>query len=94
MILTLLTHLSPDWVRHAQQSPLAQTNLLRAATTEAAMELLQSIAADVVVLELQRLTDERLAELGRLREVAGDALIVCIAADELIRHVRVEGLPA
>ena len=92
MILTLLTNLSQDWLRYARQSPLAQTNLLRAASSEAAVELLQSVAADVVVMELPRLTDDRLADLERLRAVSEDALIVCIAADDLIKRARVEGL--
>ncbi len=94
MIVSILADLSQDWLHSVRQSLLAQATVLRAPSSEAAVELLQSVPADMVVLELPRLTDERLADLERLRSLAEGALLVCIAPNEVAERVRLEGLAA
>ncbi len=94
MIIAILTNLSQDWLHSVRQSPLAQATVLEAASADAAAELLQSVPADLVVLELPRVTDDRLADLGRLRSLAEGAVLVCIAPEEVTERVRFEGLSA
>lgn len=92
MIVAILVDLSQDWLHHMQQSPLQSATMLRAASTEAAGELLQSVPADVLLLELQRITDERVAELQKLSSLADETVLVCIAPEEVIERFKLEEL--
>lgn len=94
MIVAILADLSQDWLQHVRNSPLQQATVLRASSPEAATELLQSVPAELIVLELPRLTDERIAHLKRLRSLAEDAVLVCVAPEEVIDRVRLEGIAA
>lgn len=93
MIVAILANLSQDWLHQLQQSALQRATVLRADGPEAAMELMQSVPADLVVVELPRLTDDRLADLRNLRSLTDEAVLVCIAPDEVIERVRLENIP-
>lgn len=94
MIIAILADLSQEWARHVQNAAGERATILRASEMEAAVELLQSVPAELIVFEMPRLTDERLAAFERLRSLAEDAVIVCIAPDEVIERTRHEGLAA
>ncbi len=90
MIVAILTDVSPDWLQHLEQSPLREAMVLDASSVEAAGELLQAVQADVVVMELPRVTDERLSALMRLQSMAEDALTLCIAPGQVIEQMRID----
>ncbi len=92
MIVTVLSDLSQDWMRHVGRATGDGAMLLQARSPEATVELLQSVPADLIVMEMPQLTQERLSACERIRAQAPRAIVVCIAPDEVIDHVRRESL--
>ena len=94
MIVTITANLSQEWGRHLRDSIGDRATVLEAASREAAVELLQSVPADLVVCEITRVTDEQIETLQRVRAQAGEALLVTIAPDEVVERMRLEALAA
>ncbi len=94
MIVMILANLSQDWLQHVKQFALHRATLLQSDGPTAAMELMRSVPADLVVFELPRLTDDRIEHMRQLRDACRDCVLLCIAPSEVIDRVRLEQLPA
>jgi PAS domain S-box-containing protein len=92
MIVAILANLSQDWLQQVQRSALQQTTVLRADGPEAAVELLQSVPADLVITELPRVTDERIRDLRELRAATDECTLLCIAPADVAERVQIEDL--
>ncbi|MFW5866702.1 MAG: PAS domain S-box protein [Armatimonadota bacterium] len=92
MIVMILANLSQDWLQYVQQLAFQRATILRSHAADAAVELMQSVPADLVIYELPRLTDDRIEELTQLRAATSHCVLLCIAPEEVIERVRVEQL--
>jgi len=92
MVVAVLADLSQDWARHVRTAAGERATILQARSAAAAVELLQSVPADLVVVELPQFTARRLDALSRIRAQAGEAVCVCIAPEDVIGHLRREGM--
>ena len=92
MIIAIMADLTQERMRQVEDAIGDGAIILRSPSMETAVELLQSVPAELIVLEMPRLTDERLAAYVRLRCQAQQALMVCIASDEVIERSRHEDL--
>jgi len=94
MIVAILADLSQDWARRVRRATGERAAVLEATSPQATVELLQSVSADLIVCDLSQLTRPRINAFERMRAQAPDAVFVCIAPEEVIERVRLEGLQA
>ncbi len=92
MIVAILADLSRERARQMHDALHDSATILEASDVEAAVELLEAVPVELIVLEMQRITDERLMTLERLTEQATHAVTVCIAPEEVVERARQEGL--
>ncbi|MGC9318496.1 MAG: GAF domain-containing protein [Armatimonadota bacterium] len=94
MTIAVLADVSREWARLLRETMGEGATVLEAEDPEATVELLQSVPADLIVMEMQKLVRARTVALQRVQEQAPQAVVVCIAPDEVIDRVRFEQLPA
>lgn len=94
MTIAVLADVSGEWARLLREAMGDRATLLQAQSPEATVELLQSVPADLIVMEMQKLVQGRMAALERVQQQAPEAVVLCIAPDEVIERVRFEQLPA
>lgn len=92
MIVAVLSDIGQDWAGHFRDAVGERTTILQTRSPEATIELLQSVAADLIVVELPQITQQRLDALAAIQTQAPDAVHVCIAPDDVIEYSRAEGL--
>jgi len=94
MVIAVLAHVSHDWARAVMGRMGDSATVLEAASLQGALDLLQSVPANLVVLDLPAITVDRLDAIEAMRERAPSAVFLCIAGSEIIERVRDEQLPA
>ncbi len=92
MVVAVLVDLSRAWACHVRDAAGERATILQARSPDAGVELLQSVPADLVVVELPEFTRRRLDALSSIRAQAGEAVCLCIAPEDVIAHVRREGI--
>lgn len=92
MIIAILADISKDMARQIEDAVGDLATVLDTPSAESAVELLQSVPAELVIFEMPRLTDDKLSDLQRLKEQSDDAVIICVAPDEVIERTRQEGI--
>ncbi len=90
MTITVLSNVSADCAQAVRDAVADRAIVLHPGGIEATVELLQSIRADLVVMEVQQFTQTAVRSVANLREHAPDAVLLCIAPDEVIEDFRYE----
>ncbi len=94
MIVAVLANLRPDWTRMVRERVGADATVLEAASFDGAVDLLQSVPANMVIMDIPVVTAERVEALEAMRDRGGDAIFVGIAPREVIGQIRDEDFAA
>lgn len=94
MIVVVLADLSHEWTRRMRAHLGLEAVVLEATATDTTAEVLQTVPADLVITEMPALTSARIAACQQIRTLAPEAVILCIAPEEVIERVRADNLPA
>ncbi|MCD6360888.1 MAG: PAS domain-containing protein [Armatimonadetes bacterium] len=94
MIVAILANLSHDWVRMVRSRLGEDATILEADSFQGAIDLLQAVPANLVVLDWPAISDERISALVDIRATVPEAVILGLAPSEVIDRVRDEELPA
>ena len=94
MIVAVLANVSHDWARMVRERVGGGATLLEASSFEGALDLLQSVAANLVVVDIPAVTPERIEAVEAMRERAPEAVFVGVAPADVIQTVRDDELAA
>ncbi len=94
MIVAVLANISHDWARMVRDRIGGGATLLEASSFEGALDLLQSVPADLVVVDIPAVTPERIEAVEAMRTWAPEAVFVGVAPADVIQTVRDDELTA
>ncbi len=94
MIVAVLANVSHDWARMVRDRVGGGATVLEAGSFEGALDLLQSVPANLVVVDVPAVTPERIETIEAIRERAPGAVLVGVAPTEVIETVRNDELAA
>lgn len=92
MLIAVLSNISQDWAHCISRVAGDGVSLLQVRSLEATIELLQSVPADLIVVELEEFTEDGLEALAQVRAQAQDAVLACVTPQVVIDRFRREGL--
>lgn len=92
MTVAVLADISQDWAQQVRAIAGERAMILEARSLAGGLELLQIVPADMIIVELSKPGGEGVRALNSAREQSPDAVRVCIAAEDVIRQVRREGM--
>lgn len=94
MIVAVLANVSHDWARMVRDRVEGGATLLEANSFESALDLLQSVPADLVIVDIPAVTPERIEAVEDMRQRAPKAVFVGVAPADVIQTVRDDELAA